>query len=176
MGMMKKIISFFIVVFFFGLLITLVSLIMPSKVISARTVMINASLRDITTQAFDLASWKNWNPAFQLADSIIISGPVNGKGAKAVWFKNKRQNILTVIAVSDSAIRFNIDRKGENTIVNDIYVHSFEGRSDLEVEWRSIHSLKWYPWDKFAGMFIDKATGPGYDAALKQLKELTENQ
>ena len=138
--------------------------------------MINAGLRDITTQVFDLGNWKNWNPAFQLSDSVIYPGNTKGIGAKAIWVTKKNRNVVTVISISDSAMRFQIDRHGENPIINDISVYSFEGLSDLEVEWKSIHKLKWYPWEKFAGMFIDNATGPGHEAALRQLKDVIENQ
>ena len=174
--MMKKITSFFIVLFFFAFLVTLVSLIMPSTVISSRTQMINAPFRDITTQVYDLNNWKNWNLVFQQADSIIIPGGTKGKGARIFWMTKKHRNEITVLYVSDSVIRFQIDRAGENPIINDIAIHSYDGRSDFEVEWRSIHKLKWYPWEKFAGIFIDNVVGPGYEAALKQLKDVTENQ
>jgi hypothetical protein len=48
--------------------------------------------------------------------------------------------------------------------------------SAMQVEWRVLTKLKWYPWEKFYGIFIDKLTGPGYEVALNNLKELAENK
>jgi hypothetical protein len=42
------------------------------------------------------------------------------------------------------------------------------------VEWRSLTRLHWYPWEKFYAIFMDKITGPGYEAALNGLKEIVE--
>jgi hypothetical protein len=35
--------------------------------------------------------------------------------------------------------------------------------------------MKWYPWEKFSGIFVDKMTGPGYQAALNELKDFVEH-
>jgi len=44
----------------------------------------------------------------------------------------------------------------------------------LQVEWRAITHLKWYPWEKFAGIFVSEMTGPGYQQALDALQKYIE--
>ena len=34
--------------------------------------------------------------------------------------------------------------------------------------------FKWYPWEKIKGVFLDKISGPQYEAALSNLKTLVE--
>jgi len=35
--------------------------------------------------------------------------------------------------------------------------------------------LKWYPWKKLAGVFMDKIKGPQYETVLQNLKAASEN-
>lgn len=172
---MQKIKAFLIIVIIFFMLITVMAALMPSRVMSVRSVMINAPYEKIVTQLFDLKNWKNWNPSIQKAKSVNVSEPSNGKGATLTWDYGDTPYTIDLYSVSDSAIRFVIKRKGENDINTDVIISSFEHETGLQVEWRSIHSLKWYPWDKFAGMFIDQTAGSGYEAALDGLKNFVES-
>jgi len=36
-------------------------------------------------------------------------------------------------------------------------------------------NLKWYPWEKMKGIFLDKISGPQYEEALKNLKDYCES-
>ena len=67
-------------------------------------------------------------------------------------------------------------RKGENDVENIISVTAVNAGSEIQVEWRVLTKLKWYPWEKFYGIFIDKITGPGYELALNNLKDLAEKK
>ncbi len=42
------------------------------------------------------------------------------------------------------------------------------------VEWTAVTKLKWYPWEKFSGLFIEKITGDGYEYGLTQLNKLMD--
>jgi hypothetical protein len=36
--------------------------------------------------------------------------------------------------------------------------------------------MKWYPWEKAKGIFLDKVSGPQYEAALANLKKAVETK
>ena len=44
----------------------------------------------------------------------------------------------------------------------------------MQVEWNAVTRLKWYPWEKFYGIFIEKSSGQGYEDALNSLKTYVE--
>src|SRR6202000_530181 len=78
----------------------------------------------------------------------------------------KRQVHLNMTSVDSSSIKFVIQSKGEDEIVNEIVITPIVAQHQIQVEWKALTKLHWYPWDKFYGIFIDRITGPGYEDAL----------
>lgn len=154
--------------------VTLLSLLMPSKVMTARSVTIEPSPQKIMEQVQDLQNWKNWHPVFKNEKNIVISSPSSGVGAYAEWVSGNKKKHLQITEVSQNAVRFLLKRPGENDLLNKIELINFKDSSSIQVEWSSLTKLKWYPWEKFSGIFVDKMTGPGYEAALNELKSFVE--
>ncbi len=171
---MQKLKSFFIIIVAFFVLLTLVSLLMPSRVITAHTIMINAPKEKISYYLMDLNNWQKWNPMLENA-SLQVSEPSTSVNGYITWKTNDKNNGIRILRKDYSSLMFNQTREGDNTVVNELKIQSFKDANDLQVEWIGIHQLKWYPWEKFAGMFLDKITGPAYDTALHRLKVLAEN-
>lgn len=158
------------------LVVTLLSLLMPSKVMTARSVVIHASDTSLEKQIADLANWKNWHPVFMNKVSHpAISNPSSGIGASAKWTTNGKENILQITERQPGSVRMRLARSGENEIDNILSLSHVEGGSAVQVEWRVLTRLEWYPWEKFYGIFVDKLTGPGYEQALDNLKKFAEN-
>lgn len=171
---MQKIKSFLIVILSFFVLLTLVSLLMPSRVITAHTVMINAPQEKISYYLMDLKNWKAWNPLLENAE-LNISEPSTAPNAYIMWKAGGKQNQIRLMRKDFSSLMFSQTRDGDNPVTNELKIQSFKDANELQVEWIGIHQLKWYPWEKFAGIFLDKITGPAYDTALNRLKVLAEN-
>ncbi len=156
------------------IVITLMSLLMPSKVMTTRSSTIASTPQLIMDQLQDLQNWKNWHPVFKNDKNIRISKNSSGAGAYAEWMKGNKKKHLQIISVSENVVRFLIKMPGENDMENKIELTKFEGSNDIQVEWAALTKLKWYPWDKFSGLFIDKITGQGYASALYDLKSFLE--
>lgn len=173
---MKQIKGFLFVLTGLSVMITLVSLLMPSKVMTARSVIIHADATTIFPAVTDLAKWKNWHPVFmQDSVNIMISNPSSGLNAFAEWSSANLRNKLLVTDVNANAVKLSLAREGERDIENIISMYPVNDSNGIQVEWRVLNTLKWYPWEKFYGIFIDKITGPGYEMALNSLKEYAEN-
>jgi hypothetical protein len=172
----------FIKVFLIGIIglfvvVTLMSLLLPSEVKVSRAVVINSTTDKIYTQVSDLKNWKNWHPAFK-TDSVELSfsNPSIGKDANCnVTYKGK-QTHLTITASDSSSIKFLLQSAGEDDIYNELTITPVKEENDIQVEWKALTKLHWYPWDKFYGIFIDRITGDGYENALTSLKEFVENK
>lgn len=153
--------------------ITLLSLLMPSEVMTSRTITIASSPQNIMMQIQDLKNWKNWHPVFIQKD-IFISEPSTNVGSYAEWITSGKKNHLEITGMDKNEIRFILKRPGENDMMNKLGLTNFKDSSAIQVEWSALTKLKWYPWEKFSGIFIDKMTGPGYQAALNELKSVSE--
>lgn len=156
------------------IVVSLVSLLMPSKVMTVRTEIIHTDERTALASIADLQTWKQWHPVFMKESSLRLSKPSVGARAFAEWKTNGKTNKLLLTEVSGNYIKFSLQRTNENPIENIISVKSLSDSNNVEVEWRVLTKIKWYPWEKFAGIFLDKMTGPGYEMALHNLKLLLE--
>ena len=159
------------------IVVTSFSLLIPSRVITMRTVIIHAKQEEVFAEIADLQNWKHWHPVFmQDSSAMQISKPSSGVKAYVAWTSKGKENKLQIIEVEANQIKVSLMRSGENDLANILSITSLKDSNDVQVEWRVFTKLKWYPWEKFSGIFIDKMTGPGYEAALNNLKELIEGK
>ena len=157
-------------------MITLVSLLMPSTVVTSKSVVINAERAKIKAVLFDFAQWKNWHPIFiRDSSSLVISNPSHGVNAAAEWGQDDKKTKLVITNTTADAVMIDMSYPGENTVQNSLTILPLEGSTDLQVEWSAVTKLKWYPWEKFSGIFVSQLTGPGYEMALDNLKTYIES-
>ena len=174
---MRLIKGFIIAVTGLFIMITLLSLLMPSKVMTVRSVVIHGTTPQVFSQIADLKNWKRWHPVFMQDSSVMeFSTPSSGNNAFAAWNTGSKKNKLLITEILSTQLKAELIRAGENTAENIISVTALKDSNNVQAEWRVLTKLKWYPWEKFSGIFVDKMTGPGYEAALNNLKELIEGK
>lgn len=174
---MRMIKGFIIAITGLFLFITLLSLLMPSTVMTVRSVTIHAGTDPVFSQVADLRNWKHWHPVFiHDSNAVEFSTPSSGANAYAAWNSNGRTNRIVIRETSQGSIKADLIREGEKNTMNIISVTALKDSNHVQAEWRVITKLKWYPWEKFAGIFVDQMTGSGYEAALDNLKQLMESK
>ena len=158
------------------IMITLLSLLIPSTVIVARGVVVNAHAPKVIAEMANLHHWKHWQPVFK-ADSgkMIFGEDRTTKNSFCEWESNGKKNKFLITAVAENQITTSLLREGENDVVNIISILPLADTSQVQVEWKALTKLKWYPWEKFYGIFIEKLTGQGYEDALNGLKNYLES-
>jgi hypothetical protein len=158
------------------IMVTLLSLLIPSRVIVSRGVVINKTASLVFAEISDLHNWKHWQPVFK-ADSAKINFIENntGKVDSCEWVSNGKKNIIHITARAENQITAMLGREGENEVTNVISILPLPDSNRVQVEWKSLTKLKWYPWEKFYGIFVEKITGPGYEDALNSLKSYAES-
>lgn len=173
---LKLVKGFFIVLGGLFVFITLFSLLIPSRVRITRAVVIQSTASKVYPELADLARWKNWQPVFK-ADStaITLTAGASGLADAAAWESAGKKNLLTITSRNGHAVSATLQRKGESTTEYNISVLPLADSGQVQVEWNVLVKLKWYPWEKFSGIFIEKMTGDGYEAALNSLKQYVEN-
>ena len=176
--MVRLIKAFLIGIIGLFIMITLLSLLIPSRVKISRIVIINnVRANKIFAQIVDLKNWKNWHPVFRNDSAVMsLSEPSTGKNAYCDISYNNRSTHLSIISVDAASVKFLLQSKGENEIENEISIIQANTENEIHVEWRALTRLRWYPWEKFYGIFIDKMTGPGYENALNGLKNFLEKR
>lgn len=174
MRLIKLFLSGLIGLFIF---ITLLSLLIPAHPRVTRTVVIHtADTKKIMQQVSDLHLWKNWQPMFAADTTAIKYGTTgSGEGATCSIRISNRVTIVTINKVDTAALSFTLHTDGENDISNRIVATSMHPVQQTKVDWIATANLSWYPWQKFYAIFMDKLTGPGYEASLNGLKQYIES-
>lgn len=158
------------------IMITLVSLLIPSKVMVSRGVVVNAPAAKVFAAIGNLHQWKKWQPVFKSDSSGVQFGNDSTVvGSYCEWVTAGKKNKFVFTAKAEMQLTAALQREGENDVMNMISVLPLADSNKVQVEWKALTKLKWYPWEKFYGIFIEKMTGPGYDDALNSLKAYIEN-
>lgn len=159
-------------IFFFCVLITLISLLMPSTVMVARTALIDAPPAKVFAAINNMESWPDWFSPMKNKKNILIE-----PSAHAIhWGPETDLNSVKRIDSSRFLSHFILEKKNQNTIDLFFSTDSIEAVQSLQLEMRTVRELKWYPWEKFSGMFEDKVSGPALEETLKSLKSFVESR
>ena len=168
--------GFFIVLAGLFIFITILSLFIPSKLMVTRAVVINAKADRVFTEISNLKNWRHWQPVFRNDSAIIkFDTSVNGISNSCEWDSKGKKNKIIITDKKGNKITASLFREGESEVFNTISVLPLADSNQVQAEWNVLIKLKWYPWEKFYGIFIEKITGQGYEDALNSLKEYIEN-
>ena len=163
---------------FIGLFIflTLISLLIPSHIVTTRAETVQADSGKLFNEISDLKNWKHWHPVF-MQDSAKMNFSASSTNVNdfAEWRSNGKKNRVVISETKFPYIKVLLQRDGENDIENILALREVQEKGNMQVQWTSITKLKWYPWEKFSGIFIEKMAGSGYEVALASLKTYVES-
>ncbi|MDP4265112.1 MAG: hypothetical protein Q8941_21470 [Bacteroidota bacterium] len=135
---------------FLSLLITGISLFFPSRVRISKAIEINGTREMIMRQTGDRQNWKNWYPG---VDSI---------------------KSITITEKNDSSVRATIVGPGSKNIETGWNIFSTASGQPVTVQWYMDFHLRWYPWEKFSSLLLEKSYGPRMENGLSDLKRIVE--
>jgi len=158
------------------IVITLFSLLIPSTVVVTKGVVINNNAKKVFSEVSDLQNWKHWLPVFR-SDSVKLNYSSGvGLNSFCEWESGGQMNRFTIDSINADKVEVILSRPGEKDVRNMIRIFPLADSNQVQLEWRAVTKLKWYPWEKFQGLFIEKMSGESYDEALKGLKEYVETK
>ncbi len=135
----------------FAILITLFSLFFPSRVRISKAIDINHDRETVMIQLKDTMNWKKWYPGADSAISLpVITAMTDSSVAAETYLDNGRKGI-TGWNVFNAALP-----------------------RTVTVQWYMDFRLRWYPWEKFSGLLLEKRYGPVMEKGLERLKGVME--
>ena len=154
-------------VIFFALFITGLSLFFPSHVRISKAIDITANKDSLMNQVADAANWKKWYPGADTSDFFFIAGKIKG-----IISGNKQG--LVIKEVNDSAVL--ASNAGPNSKRGESGWNIFPGHipNSFTVQWYMDFHLRWYPWEKFSSLLLEKRYGTMMEQGLTKLKALLE--
>ena len=151
------------------LIITIISLFIPSRVSMSRAVQIHSTRERVMEQLTNPAKWKNWYPDLDSA-KLIYSDNGNVKGL--LLNEEKRQSIvISQIKTDEVTAEYRLPNK---KIQTGWQVNPSVDTSSVTVQWYMDFHLHWYPWEKFSSFVFERVYNPQLEKGLNNLKTLLE--
>lgn len=144
----------------FFLLITAMSLLIPSQIRISKAVNITGNTDSVFYLINNQDQWRHWHPAFQLQhiDSLLRKNKIS----------------LTPVVKTDSLVVINWQQGGKAPVLNSWQVHHFAPSPTVTLQWYMDFRLRWYPWEKFSSLFYEKTYGVMMEQGLSQIKTIVE--
>ncbi|NOT51743.1 MAG: hypothetical protein HOP10_10765 [Chitinophagaceae bacterium] len=151
---------------FFAIFLTLLSFLFPSSIRISKAIDIRADKYAVMEQLSGPDKWKQW---YSSADSFAVFGR-NGN----LRFITNIEEVpdpadLPLNAVISGADYPDTKRKGTGWNI-------IPGAAPniVTVQWYMDFKLRWYPWEKFSGLLLEKRYGPVMEKGLENLKTILE--
>jgi hypothetical protein len=170
-----RFVHFFVSILVIFIVICLLSLLLPSKVTVAKSVLINAPKMQIHQQVDDFNNWKNWYPAFQDENINVTVNPAKPGIIKSVSLTDSKGKEFQFDLIISNPDTLDINLKNQSsTKIGYQFILSTHTDGQTQITWNVNTTMKWYPWEKAKGIFLDKVSGPQYEVALANLKKAVE--
>jgi hypothetical protein len=150
----------------FALFITGFSLFFPSRVRISKAIDINAPKNIIHPYLADINNWKTWYPG---ADTMTIIEEDGRTG-----LRNRAGGKISISAVTDTTVVTSTSGAGLKSSVSGWNLHQSGLPNTVTVQWYMDIKLRWYPWEKFSGLLLEKRYGPVMQQGLERLKAVIE--
>lgn len=159
--------------------VTIIGLFIPSSVKISRGIIISADSSKVYNDLSDVKNWNKWLP-WITADSgaVVQLSPVTDQpGAYFRWkgVKINSAGTISIQSMKSGEILLLHELKDMNSAEGGFRIRSTGKNNDVtEVLWYMEYKLKWYPWERFFGIFTDRIIGSAFEKGLDQFKNYIE--
>ena len=171
---MRKIIFITIGFLFILGMLSVLSLLLPSKVSVTKSVGINAPIAEVYKYVNDFQKWPEWFLPMEEDSSVQIT---YGSDNSSVTLKDAKGIELVFEKLPSTADTINIALNSKSS--SDVFYQFMlisQNAENTQIVLNVNTYFKWYPWERIKGMFLDKMTGPMYQKSLLQLERKIEGR
>ena len=154
-------------------MLSLLSLLLPSKVSVTKSVGINAPIDEVYNYVNDFQKWPEWFLPMEDSSVHITYGKENA----SMTLKDAKGVELFFEKIPSTADTINVALRSKSA--SDVFYQFIlipQNAENTQIVFNINTFFKWYPWEKIKGMFLDKMTGPMYQKSLLQLERKIEGR
>ena len=154
---------------FLFLVIWGLSLLIPSHIRLSKAINIKAPVDSVNAMISNPLNWKYWYPGIDSAlpyyENGVLKGMIinNSDPANPVYLALDKEegNEITARFVG----------KNINPVINAWRTIEHTASDSLTLQWYMDFHLRWYPWEKFASIALEKTYAPKMEQGLMELKK-----
>jgi hypothetical protein len=152
----------------FFIMFTVIGLLFPSHIDSVNAVIVNNSRNTVTKEMQPAASWIKWYPFFQ----PNAGAAVEQQTVDSIFFINDNKRLLLHSIKHDSnTVSFYLAHHRGRVTRHEIMALDIPNDSNqVQLVWKETEKLKWYPWERFRGLVLEKAKKEYLESMLKSFK------
>jgi len=158
-----------------SLLAMIFALLMPSSVKISRGVIIDADSMRVEQILMDADKWNEWVPWLHKKTGLLIQqkGEKGTEGFEMRWQSVEGENAgrITYRGKQPGTLFFNYEFNDMNRSEGGFRIRK-TGEGRTEVQWFMEYPLKWHPWERFYGIFVDGMIGSVFESGLQELIKL----
>ena len=158
---------------FFFLLATAFSLMIPSHVRISKAINIKGDKDSIMARISHAERWREWYPGMDSVQLFYEEGKIKGVVINQKDASKPAYMIITKTEADEVDAQFN-GRKLK-PVMNVWKTIKYPTTDSITVQWYMDFHLRWYPWEKFASLLLEKSYAPVMENGLKNLKKEVEN-
>src|SRR5574343_1172182 len=144
-----------------SIVITLMSLLIPSTARVSRAITIEAPIDSVRYRVQELDQWQNWNFLVQHDQQTNLSFT-----KEAV---HSDQMEVRFLKADTGAIYTEWKQKGQEP-VSSAFTITYSANATI-LQWYFDFKVKWYPWEKFGSIIFDRQMGPPMERSLDRLRK-----
>ena len=157
---------------FLFLLVTTISLFIPSHIRISRATDINSTKQEVMNFISDPLKWKEWYPGADSLDILYVAGKPKG-----VLLDSSGLLGLSIFKINDSVVTVGeVGNTATQRMEMGWKVLSGGNKGSVIAQWYMDFKLRWYPWEKFKSLFFENIYGAHMERGLANLKELSEER
>jgi hypothetical protein len=137
---------------FFGVLLFLMALLIPSRVRISKAINLAIADSIVLQQVSDTSSWHLWHPLYQA--------------------KQQAQQ-RTMKKETDSLVIIDMTAASGRNVTNAWTLHRFGPADSLTLQWYMDFKLSYLPWHRFSSLFYEATYGRMMEKGLQNLKQRT---
>lgn len=150
------------------IIITIISLFIPSNVRISRGIQINSSKDSVMNQVSQVSNWRNWYPGAGSLKSYYEDNVIKGL---ILDEPNKRYLVIREIKDDEVTAEYLLPNK---KIQTGWLVAANANANSVTMQWYMDFHLRWYPWEKFSSFLFEKVYHPQLQQGLDNLKKFLE--
>jgi uncharacterized membrane protein len=173
--MNKKLKMFLVGVSGLLLLFTCIGLLIPSSVKISRGAIVQADSITVMKAVANVRTWPLWMNWLHSDKGTLVTFKEDNKNPGVKWasLSKGQSGEIIIEKIEEGELHLHHSFPGLNEANGMIRVRSV-GPGQSEVLWMLEYPLRWYPWERFEGIFMDSMVGAALDQALQGLKKYVE--
>jgi hypothetical protein len=157
----------------FVVLVTGISLLFPSHIRISKAINIKADKAAVMAEIKEPSNWHKWYPGLDSAKLFYEMGQV--KGVIVDNRDSAHPTLLKIQSIKNDEVTAKFIPRSLRPVDHGWKTLGDANADSITLQWYMDFHLRWYPWEKFSSLLLEKSQGTRMEEGLTRLKAVVQN-